>query len=249
MKLVIDIGNTRIKIGLFEAEAMLDIRISDDVTPDQLEFIIKTFNDSRPEYSPIKHTIISAVRNYPDEIKNLLCSKYHFIELGHELPLPIKLKYKTPATLGNDRIALAVAATGLFPAQNVLIIDAGTCITYDFVNGNKEYYGGGISPGIVMRFKALNTFTDKLPLVSRRDKIDLIGDSTENSIQSGVMNGVIAEVNGIIEKYESKFSDLKIILTGGDANYFDKYLKNNIFANSNIVLAGLNMILDYNVEA
>jgi type III pantothenate kinase len=204
-------------------------------------------NGSRSELQQVNQVILSSVRDYSDEIRNLLNSQFHCIELSPAVPLPIKLNYQTVATLGNDRIALAVAAAGLFPGQNVLIIDAGTCITYDFINVNNEYCGGGISPGILMRFKALNTFTSKLPLVSKVNYAGLIGDSTDNSIRSGVINGTIAEVNGIIEQYEHMFSDLKILLTGGDTNYFDKNLKNNIFANSNLVLEGLNMILDCNV--
>ena len=249
MKLVIDIGNTRIKTGFFERDTMVDMQIFEDFSVDQLENLIKNQSINKSEFSPVKHAIISAVRNYPEEIKILLSSRYQFIELSPIVPLPITLKYQTPETLGKDRIALAVAASGTFPGHNVLIIGAGTCITYDFINGHTEYFGGAISPGIRMRFQALNTFTSKLPLVSIIDHAVLIGDSTESSIQSGVLNGVVAEVKGIIEKYEEQFSDLKIILTGGDANYFDKSLKNNIFANSNMVLAGLNMILDYNVGA
>jgi type III pantothenate kinase len=247
MKLVIDIGNTRIKIALFEAGTLLDLRVFNDITADQLDHLITELNYNWSQYSPIKNSIISAVKDYPEELKNLLKSKLQFLKLDYELPLPIILNYKSPSTLGTDRIALAVAAAILFPGQNALVIDTGTCITFDFISKNKEYLGGGISPGIMMRYKALNTFTGQLPLVRRIDQTDLIGDSTENSIMSGVLNGVIAEVNGIIEKYKHRFPDLKIFLTGGDANYFDKNLKNNIFANSNLVLEGLNMILDYNV--
>ena len=247
MKLVIDIGNTRIKTGFFESDKLVDNQTFEDLSVDHLKGLIKTVSETKPEYSPLKQSIISAVRTYPDDIKNLLRSRYQLIELRHETPLPIRLNYKTPETLGKDRIALAVAAGRIFPGHNVLIIDAGTCITYDFVNKENEYLGGGISPGITMRFKALNTFTGQLPLVNQVDNTVLIGDSTENSIRSGVLNGVKAEVNGIIEMYDGNYSDLKIILTGGDANYFDKSLKNNIFANSNMVLEGLNMILDYNV--
>lgn len=149
--------------------------------------------------------------------------------------------------MGNDRIALAVAGSQLYPGRDVLIIGAGTCITYDFVSKNNEYFGGSISPGIHMRFKALNTFTDKLPLVQPENKPELIGNSTVGSITSGVMNGLYSEIDGIIDRYEKNFPEIQTILTGGDIIYFDKMLKNNIFANSNLVLKGLNMILDYNV--
>lgn len=247
MKLAIDIGNTRVKTGLFEAGILLDKQDFDDITANQLSELIQNSNIRNPGFTPVDQVILSSVKDYSDEIKDLLSKQFHFIELDHQLHLPIKLNYKTIPTLGKDRIALAVAAAGMFPDQNVLVIDAGTCITYDFVNAYKEYLGGGISPGILMRFKALHTFTDKLPLVSHVDKADLIGDSTEGSIRSGVINGAIAEVNGIIENYKQLFPDLMIILSGGDTYYFDKNLKYNIFANSNLVLEGLNMILDYNV--
>jgi len=247
MKLVIDIGNTRIKTGFFESNKLVDMQTFGDLSVDSLNDLIRKVSETYPQFSPLKQSIISAVRTYSEDIKILLRSRYHFIELSHETPLPIMLCYKTPETLGKDRIAVAVAAVRTFPGYNVLIIDAGTCITYDFVNKENEYLGGGISPGIMMRFKALNTFTGKLPLVSQVDHAGLIGDNTENSIRSGVLNGVKAEVNGIIEMYAANYFDLKIIFTGGDANYFDKSLKNNIFANSNMVLEGLNMILDYNV--
>jgi len=168
------------------------------------------------------------------------------LELDTSTLLPITLNYKTLETLGKDRIALAVAAAQLYPHKNVLIIDAGTCITYDFIDKHKEYQGGSISPGIQMRFKALNTFTDKLPLINPTDNVELLGKSTSESISSGVMNGVYSEIDGIIDKYKINFPDIEVILTGGDIIYFDKKLKNNIFANSNLVLKGLNMILDYN---
>lgn len=247
MKLAIDIGNTRIKTGFYEAGDLLDRRIFDNITVHELNELIQNFNTTKPEFSPVDKVIISSVKDYSTEIKDFLKTQFQFIELNHQLPLPIKLNYKTIKTLGKDRIALAVAASGMFPDQNALVIDAGTCITYDFINANKEYLGGGISPGVQMRFKALHTFTDKLPLVSHVDESDLIGNSTKDSIRSGVINGTIAEVNGIIEKYRQLFPDLKIILSGGDTYYFDKNLKYNIFANSNLVLEGLNMILDYNV--
>lgn len=244
---MIDIGNSRVKIALFSGNMLLENRIFEELTADQLGQLIVEFEAAYPDNGPIIASIIATVRTYPESIKELLKSRVKFLELSSSLPLPIKIKYRTPETLGHDRIALAVGSTGIFPTQNVLIIDAGTCITYDLVSSLGEYYGGAISPGIVMRYKALHTFTDKLPLVNCFDEAALIGDSTESSIRSGVMNGVLAEMDGIIDKYRKVFPKLKIIITGGDANYFDKNLKNNIFANSNVVLSGLNMILNYNV--
>ena len=134
----------------------------------------------------------------------------------------------------------------MFPGKNALLIETGTCITYDFIDSDGLYHGGGISPGIRLRFKALHTFTDKLPLIEPEKDPALIGDTTENAILSGVINGVKAEVSGLISSYESNYENLTIILSGGDLVYFDKNLKNNIFAVPNIVLKGLNIILEFN---
>jgi len=150
--------------------------------------------------------------------------------------------------LGKDRVAAAAAATTIFPGENVLVIDAGTSITYDLITKNGTYLGGGISPGIMMRFKALNTFTGKLPLITEIDDAPLIGNDTPSSIKSGVLNGVLAEVNGIIDSYSNRFDTLKIIISGGDYKYFDKKLKNSIFATPNIVMQGLLEILKINED-
>jgi type III pantothenate kinase len=149
--------------------------------------------------------------------------------------------------LENDRLAAAIAGATLYPGSNVLVIQAGTCITYEFINAQGEYIGGAISPGIQMRYKAMNTFTGKLPLIEHKKFDGLIGQTTEESILSGVNNGILAEVDGIINAYKSQYPDLTIILSGGDADFFVKQLKNSIFAVPNIVLKGLNIILDFNV--
>jgi len=162
-----------------------------------------------------------------------------FVELNHSTPVPFINKYRTPETLGKDRIAIASAAVQLFPNENVLVIDTGTSITYDLVTSKEEYIGGGISPGLNMRFKALHNFTHRLPLVKMQDaeaKINLVGDSTETSILSGVVVGAKAEVENIINQYCSLYSSLKIIISGGDHKYFEKLLKSNIFAAPNIVV-------------
>jgi type III pantothenate kinase len=196
----------------------------------------------------VTSAIISAVRDYSPSLKEYLQSRFHFIELDENTPLPIKNNYQSPLTLGKDRLAAAVAANDMFRDQHILIIDAGTCITYDFIDNTNAFIGGGISPGITMRFKALHTFTGKLPLVTIEDFEKLIGQSTSESILSGVLNGVLAEVNGILHKYRERYPDIRIILTGGDAKYFDKRLKYNIFVFPNLVLSGLNIILDSNFE-
>jgi len=170
------------------------------------------------------------------------------LELNNSTSLPINNLYKTIQTLGKDRIAAVTGGANLFPNNDLLIIDAGTCITFDFINANKDYLGGAISPGINLRFKALHNFTGNLPLIDPKADVNLIGDSTESSILSGVINGVREEVDGIIGRYKSSYPNMKVIFTGGDVKYFDKYVKNNIFAVENLVLKGLKAILNYNVK-
>ncbi len=240
MKLVLDFGNTLQKIAIFDGHQMLEMHAFKKVTLQKLMQIIKKY--------PIKSAILSAVIHYPIEIKSFLELHFKFIEFTATTPIPIFNKYATPQSLGKDRLAAAVAGNHFFPQQNVLIIIAGTCITYEFISKNAEYIGGAISPGISIRFKALHTFTEKLPLVQKKQKASLIGDTTEKSILSGVINGAIHEVKGISSRYADDYKNIKIILSGGDMKYFDKILKNSIFAVSNIVLIGLNIILDFNAE-
>ena len=166
--------------------------------------------------------------------------------VSNQLKIPFKNLYKSKNTLGQDRLALVSAAAFNFPNENVLIVDVGSCITYDFKNNNNEYLGGGISPGISMRFKSLNTFTSNLPLIDFDSIYQLIGNNTKNSITSGVVNGTISEINGIIQQYREEFKNIRIILTGGDSNFLLKRIKNTIFADQNFLLIGLNKLLEDN---
>jgi type III pantothenate kinase len=166
--------------------------------------------------------------------------------VSNQLKIPFKNLYKSKNTLGQDRLALVSAAAFNFPNENVLIVDVGSCITYDFKNNNNEYLGGGISPGISMRFKSLNTFTSNLPLIDFDNIHKLIGNNTKNSINSGVINGTISEINGIIQQYCEEFKNIRIILTGGDSNFLLKRIKNSIFADQNFLLVGLNKLLEDN---
>jgi type III pantothenate kinase len=168
--------------------------------------------------------------------------------LSADLKLPIQNLYKTPATLGSDRLAAAVGAVALYPNQNNLVIDMGTCITLDFVSSHNEYLGGAIMPGISMKFKALHTFTDKLPLLTfdNGDEVDIVGDDTRSSIFTGIINGTTMELEGFVERYVEKFGKMNIIFTGGDAIYFEKRVKFPNFVNSNLLLVGLNKILNTN---
>jgi type III pantothenate kinase len=166
--------------------------------------------------------------------------------LNSTTPIPVSNCYKTPNTLGNDRIALVVGATVHYSGHNVLVIDAGTCITYDFINAEQEYLGGSISPGIRMRYSALHQYTSQLPMLKTEEKAALIGGDTEESIHSGVINGVLAEIDGVIQRYIEQYPDVKVVVTGGNVKLFDKGLKNTIFASPNLLMEGLNKILDYN---
>ncbi|NOX84635.1 MAG: type III pantothenate kinase [Chlorobi bacterium] len=241
MKLIIDIGNTCSKLAVFEKGGIILLETTGELAPTYLSDLLEKF----PE---IHSSIISGVKPYDENINTILKSKTRFFQLDSRARLPFRVLYKTPGTLGKDRIAAVAGAMELYPGNNVLVIDAGTCITYDILTSGNEYLGGAISPGIMMRFKSLNTFTGNLPLIQPEyeQNIEVVGNSTKNSILSGVQKAVVAEVEGMIEDYKNRFPGLKIIITGGDYKYFDRSLKNNIFAAPNLVLTGLNKILDFN---
>jgi type III pantothenate kinase len=242
MNLCIDVGNTRTKIAVFDNEgSLLKQLIREQVTSGKLEKILKKYQ--------IKHAIVSSVRKKQGKYKRFLSNKIlTFIELSAETPIPITNLYHTPETLGRDRIAAVVGASAIFPGSDILVVDAGTCITYDFIDAEARYYGGSILPGIDMRFKALNSFTDRLPLVQRDTLDSHIGDSTLTSIQTGVQFGVVYELKGFISKYRESHPDLRVLVTGGDAVFFESQMENQIFAVPDLVLMGLNQILNYNVH-
>ncbi|MBI9038954.1 MAG: type III pantothenate kinase [Bacteroidales bacterium] len=246
MKLVIDIGNTLTKIAVFDAGQLIDISIQKRITKNLLiEYIDKT-NTNFSDLSPIKSVIISSVVEYPQILKRFINKNYKFIELDEHTKVPIINRYKSPTTLGKDRLAAVVAANYFYKNQDLLVIDAGTCITYDLINSKGEYIGGSISPGISIRFQALHNFTGKLPLLEKTNFEKLTGQNTKESILSGVMNGILFEVEGVINHYKQQYTTIKTIISGGDIKYFDKRLKNNIFAFPNLVLFGLNIILEHN---
>jgi type III pantothenate kinase len=241
MNLILDLGNTLCKVALFKGDELIETSFFEKL---DLQ-ILQNYVEKKPG---IKAAITSSVINQSDEINNFLKSNFDFIDLSKETRIPIKNLYKTPDSLGKDRIANAVGANFLSRDKNVLVIDAGTCIKYDFVSKENEYLGGGISPGIEIRFKSLNTFTDKLPLVSFQPFEKLIGETTTESILSGVINGCISEVKEMIKKYQEQFPDVETVLTGGYSKFFEKLLKNTIFADPFLTLKGLNVILNYNAE-
>jgi len=211
MNLIIDAGNTAIKLAVFEKENLL----FDESTEN--EKFIERVKDVFNSYPNITWAIVSAVGHLKEtDIAGLsVFCQVHVLD--HSSKIPFKNSYATPQTLGVDRIALATAAFYYNPTANTLVIDAGTCVTYDMVNDYGEYLGGAISPGLHMRYEALYNQTSKLPLLELDDPLDLIGNSTLASIHSGVVNGILAEIDGVIERYLSRFEDLTVILTGGDA--------------------------------
>jgi type III pantothenate kinase len=234
MNLVIDNGNTLIKLAVFNNNDLVQ------------KFTFQSINELKTylQRNQFDYCIISSVSTVSEEISEWVQAKKKFL-LSYSLPLPIKILYKTPETLGVDRIAAVCGATYLFQAMDCLVIDAGTCITYDFVDRIGYYHGGAISPGIKMRFDAMHTFTKRLPLVSASSE-KLTGDSTESSMRSGVMNGTLNEMEGFINNYRMNYPDLRVVLCGGDTSFFENNLKPTIFAAPDLVLNGLNRILGHN---
>jgi len=234
MNLVIDSGNSRIKAATFSNDR-LETKFFFQSSHDLMHYL---------KDKDFRCAIVSSVSNSAEEIVSMVTAEKKFI-LSHTLPLPVKVMYETPSTLGVDRIAAVCGAEGLFPANDCLVIDAGTCITYDFIDSQRNYLGGAISPGITMRFEAMHTFTKRLPLVTPALE-QLIGKSTESSMRSGVMNGILNEVKGFVADYMGKYPDLRVVLCGGDTAFFENNLKQPIFAAPDLVLSGLNRILNHN---
>ncbi len=237
MDLLIDSGNTNTKVGLCSAGSILEV-----ISLKSIETIREIAMQHKPE-----HIVISSVNKKLDEIEACFPTS-KIIRFSSQTPIPVINLYKSPATLGMDRLAGVIGASTLFKGENCLVIDAGTCITYDLIDANQQYRGGSISLGVEMRFKALHTFTAQLPLVDRISSFKLIGGTTEESIQSGVLNGVLMEMGGIIEKYKKEYKVLKIIITGGDAIFFESNLKDSIFVEPKLIFLGLKRILEYNVS-
>ena len=241
MNLVIDIGNTQIKVAVFQETILI---FKDQFSSDQLISRVLSISE---QYN-IKEGIISHVTNLDQTLLLELKKIVKLIELDYQTKLPFLNKYLTPKTIGVDRLALIAGAKGQFPDQNVLVIDAGSCITFDFINKKAEYFGGDISPGIEMRYKAVNHYTANLPLLNRIELLPELGDSTQNAIHRGILNGVIQEIEGVIGQYQTKNQKLTVVLTGGDTIFLAKNLKSSIFAIPNFLLEGLNSILIHNLD-
>jgi type III pantothenate kinase len=242
MILTIDVGNTRIKGAVFEEDKALEYCVfPKDEIRKNIEIILK-------KYQKITHLVVASVGSVE---KQLFLDFEKVLEIwfvSHDDSFPFINGYATPKTLGIDRMVLAAGATLQFRGQSRLIIDAGTCVTYDFVDHNDVYLGGAISPGLRLRYEALHHYTEKLPLLNTTDPNYFIGKSTAESIHSGIVNGLAHEINGFIDEYSAQYSNFIIILTGGDTEFLAKRLKNTIFANSNFLLESLNQIFQYKIK-
>jgi len=238
MHLIIDVGNTRIKLAIFDGDVLQNLETCTSHT--FLEHITKLSTSYR-----VKKAIVSSVGKLDEVHLRTVQLRFPTVVLKHTTKLPITLDYKTPETLGVDRIGLACAFAKAYPKQNGLVIDAGSCITYEFITDEAVYKGGVISPGLQMRYKALHTNTAGLPLLQPEWPSNEVGDDTKTAIHHGVSTALVFEIEGFIEKYQKYFDINTVVITGGDAEYLAKRLKNSIFAHSNFLLEGLNYILTY----
>ncbi|MCV9929362.1 type III pantothenate kinase [Flavobacterium sp. LS1R49] len=242
MVLTIDIGNTRIKGAVFEKNTVLEFFVFDKKDLEKkIEKILEKFEK-------VTDLVVASVGNVGKEAFLNFNNDVKVCFLSNEDHFPFKNNYATPKTLGIDRMVLASGATLQYPNQNRLVVDAGTCITYDFVDENDNYLGGAISPGLRLRYEALHNYTAKLPLLMFEEPKSYIGNSTPESMHSGVVNGFVYEIDGFIDQYRAHYSNFIIILTGGDALFLAKRLKNTIFANSNFLLESLNQTFQYKIN-
>lgn len=262
MNLVIDIGNTLIKTAIFRGEELHFLHTGSTMDDVPLEQIIGRYKPGAAIVSSVRGTTADpgkspasagdgrvAASGNTQATDVLKASGIPVLMAGTHLKIPLMMRYGTPETLGSDRLAAAVAAAGRFPGQNSMVIMAGSCLTTEFVTDKNEYLGGTIAPGLSMRFQAMHRFTGQLPLITdTAGDIPLTGNTTEKSMLSGVINGMTAEIEGLIIRKEYETGPFNVILTGGDAKVFAKRLKNRIFAQENFVLQGLNIMLRYNVE-
>jgi len=234
VNMVVDVGNTFIKVGTFEAGTLVHAESFSTI-----EDVRSKIQQQNPD-----HILVSSVRE--ESFWNALSDFNNILKLDAETPLPIAFDYESRATLGTDRIAAAVGTYTLFPNQANLVFDLGTCLTHGLVDESNTFIGGSISPGVEMRLKALAHYTARLPLLTPQSA-ELTGKSTSGSIMSGVMNGILFEIEGFIQSYQNKYPGMNVLMTGGNASLFEKRLKEPIFVVAELNLIGLNRILSYNV--
>lgn len=240
--LTFDFGNSLTKAGLFKGSELVEVfRFPGK---NNLDAILELVQNLEPE----RIIFAEVIELSPDLIEGLKANAKQLIRLSNQTNLPFQMGYQTPETLGQDRLALAAGASQMFHDKPVLAIQTGSCITYNFIGSDNVFEGGAITPGLNMRLKSLNHFTEKLPLVELENDASLVGSTTHESILSGVINGAAYEMDGFIEAYQESIDSLEVILSGGDTPFFENKLKNRIFADPNLVLRGLNQILIMNAE-
>lgn len=236
--LCFDFGNTRQKYAVFKGAELQEVILLEDILPATIEKVLV-------EYRPGK-TILSSVMNHDPAVEEILQAGGGFHKLSYLTNLPFTTPVGKPSTIGADRLALVAAAVNLFPRRNNLAIALGTAITYNFVNRNHEFLGGGISPGMEMRFRSLRDYTAKLPLVQEDWNFPLVGYDTVTNITSGVILGMAKEIDGFIDAYKERYGNFNVLLTGGNSSYFVPHLKNKIFADQNLIFKGLYAISECN---
>lgn len=240
MLLVIDVGNTQLKLAVFEQNTLLQKEIATyNEWKKTIEILLNTFEK-------IQNIVVASVGKLEKQDFLSINTNLNVYFISRESRFPFKNLYATPKTLGIDRMVLASGAVLQFPNKKRLIIDVGTCITYDFIDENNNYLGGAISPGIRLRYESLHNYTAKLPLLTKERPTEIIGNSTSQSIHSGIINGISMEIDGFINAKFNKNDNFIIILTGGDSDFLADRLKNTIFANPNFLLESLNQTFQYN---
>ena len=236
--LCLDFGNTRLKAAIFNDDVVVEEMVLPDDSKDTFETLLN-------KYQPQK-SILSSVIDHNSVLENILASRTIFHKLSHHTKLNFSAPVGKPETIGADRLALAAAAVHFYPEKNNLVIGLGSCITYNFINQYHQFLGGAISPGMEMRFKSMHDFTAKLPLVEKDWNFPMIGYDTKTNLQSGVIAGITFEIDGCIDFYQNRYGNFNVVLTGGDAGYFARHLKNKIFADLKFLFKGLYAISEVN---
>ncbi len=242
MKVIIDKGNTRTKVYFFADKEIIQKTTIINNDADYVN-VLKEILDEKP----VEAAIISDVSGVRSRLEDSFWGDTKVVKMGNGLKFPVSIAYRTPETLGYDRIANACAMPELNPNQHSLVIDIGTCIKFDHISEKGIFEGGSISPGMMLRYRSLHEFTGNLPYINALDQIPpIMGDTTESSIHAGVMNGIIDEISGFIERYRKKYQSIQIFVTGGDHEFFAPILKSPIFVAPDLTARGLNEILDIN---
>ena len=241
MNLIVEQGNTMLKLAVFDGDRMVAYSSKKKNEPSSIRELFE-------QYRPDKGIMSSVTDKNEKMISTLTKMLSGFLWFDEAVSVPVSIEYETIHTLGKDRMAAIAGAAYLYPGQNVLVIDAGTAITYELLEASGTYKGGNISPGLTTRFRSLHRFTKQLPLVKEQSMVPFIGTNTESAIRAGVVNGIVFEMDGYIDAVRSKYNDILVCLTGGHAIYFENRLKNHIFVASNLILIGLNRILEYNAK-